>query len=336
MALSSPSRNHIPSGRQLPRTPPLNDFSPSDFEEKQPVEAELRNNEELDLSSLKTEPEWSMLKGMKGYQMTTDDLDFITKLKKEQLIKKLKKDLEDVQKLLKKETTALEMACASRDKVQAELNKLLSSEDIIMRVNVVFKVISLQVNLKGMNARSLLDMVTVEDIQRTVEQKKSELTRMRKIKEERRRKEAEERGVIEKQITSEQVKIQELMRELSNLKSELAQEKEVSKSLKKLLPTQEAAGDHPSGQGNKSKQRRGGKNAADKPARSKNAHRKAEETQEEPKQSKAKESVPAVRGRGKAATPVEAPSHSRRGAAADVAPETVHGLRRSKRIANRR
>lgn len=27
---------------------------------------------------------------MKGYQITTDDLDFITKLKKEQLIKKLK------------------------------------------------------------------------------------------------------------------------------------------------------------------------------------------------------------------------------------------------------
>lgn len=34
------------------------------------------------------------------------------------------KDLEEVQTLLKKETTALEVACASRDKVQADLNKV--------------------------------------------------------------------------------------------------------------------------------------------------------------------------------------------------------------------
>lgn len=61
--------------------------------------------------------------------------------------------------------------------------QLLSSEDIIMRVKVVLKETSLQMNLEDVNARSLLEMVTVEDIKKSVEQRKTELTRMRKMEE---------------------------------------------------------------------------------------------------------------------------------------------------------
>lgn len=105
----------------------------------------------------------SLLKGMKGYQLTPDDLDFIEKMKGEKLIKKLQVmsafslrcsccliiiiivqfpmkmsgwwcngilwlcsqgDLEEVQRLLKNETMALELTLASREKAQAELNKV--------------------------------------------------------------------------------------------------------------------------------------------------------------------------------------------------------------------
>lgn len=98
-----------------------------------------------------------MLKGMKGYQLTPSDLDFIKKMQEEKLIKKLQVilafftlssqcsdnflctcqcadakgcldcpqgDLEEVQRLLKNEMMATEMTWAVREKAQAELKKV--------------------------------------------------------------------------------------------------------------------------------------------------------------------------------------------------------------------
>ncbi len=110
---------------------------------------------------------------MKGYQLTRSDLEFIEKMKEEKLIKKLQVtlafslaaaafdyklllgwhcadamgysdcpqgDLEVVQRLLKKEMMAAELACASREKAQAELKTvgLLGDEKTTQLVLFIF------------------------------------------------------------------------------------------------------------------------------------------------------------------------------------------------------
>ncbi|XP_047432710.1 stress response protein NST1-like [Mugil cephalus] len=230
---SNPMGNSIPSGRQLPRTPPLKE---QDFCEKDAKGNFERDGGDSDQSGahypshLETEnisepvdPN-SVLKGMKGYQLTEADLEFIKKMKEEQLVKKLQGDLEEMQKLLKKETMAFELACASREKSQAELNKFPSCEELTEWLKVVLGITLPQTDFTDLDAKSLLAMVTMENVQRAVNEKKTELAEMNKTIKKKRKKEAKERGELEKQITNEQLKIQGLMRELSQLKSELEQE----------------------------------------------------------------------------------------------------------------
>ncbi|XP_026219290.1 axoneme-associated protein mst101(2)-like [Anabas testudineus] len=250
--------NYIPSGRQLPRTPPLTDvkrhldFSNDDSyvgcEEPQQNTEEASSDQDdhdkmFDFSTheTKTEPDEpsSMLKGMKGYQLTAGDLEFIKRMKEEKLVKKYQGDLEDVQRLLKKETMALELSCALRDKAEAELNKFPSSEDVTEWVKVVLTMTSSSGDLTDLDTKSLLAMVTKENIQTAMNKKKIQLARMEKMMANKRKKEAEERGRREKEIANEQLKIQGLMSQLSDLTSELAQQDEIYKVLQMQLKSQE-------------------------------------------------------------------------------------------------
>ncbi|XP_073318276.1 uncharacterized protein [Pagrus major] len=249
--------NYIPLGRQLPRTPPLLDVTKHlDFcnadEDCENMEAGSRDqevqNRTFDFSTPDTRKEHtsqpddpnSMLKGMKGYQLTQSDLEFIKKMQQEKLIKKLQSDLEEVQKSLKKETMAAELVYASREKAQAELKKFPSCEELTDWVKLVLKVTSPSAELADVDTKSLLAMVTKEDVQRVVDDKRIELARMGKMVANKRKKDAKERAKLEKQIISEQVKIQGLMSQLSDLKSELAQQEDACKSLEMQINTQEA------------------------------------------------------------------------------------------------
>ncbi|KAM8722955.1 uncharacterized protein AB9X84_005427 isoform 3-T3 [Acanthopagrus schlegelii] len=235
------SGNYIPVGRQLPRTPPLTDvikhldFCSAD-EDCENMEAGFRDLDEenrmFDFSTPEAKKEHAsqpdepnaMLKGMKGYQLTPSDLEFIKKMQQEKLLKKLQSDLEEVQKSLKKEMMAAELVYASREKAQAELKKFPSCEEIADWVKVVLKVTSPLAELEDVDTKSLLAMVTKEDVQRVVDDKRIELARMEKMVANKRKKDSKEREKLERQITSEQVKIQGLMSQLSDLKSELAQQ----------------------------------------------------------------------------------------------------------------
>ncbi|XP_069554217.1 protein P54-like [Brachyistius frenatus] len=177
---------------------------------------------------------------MKGYELIASDLEFIEKMKQEQLIKKLQGDLEEVQNLLKKETVELELAYASREKIQAELNELPSCEAVTEWVKAVLKMVSPTTDLTDLDAESLLDMVTVENIQVAVKEKKIELSQMKRMVDKKRNKGAKEKGQLEKQFAIEQLTIQELMRQVSDLKSELAHKEEAYTSLKMQTNTQEA------------------------------------------------------------------------------------------------
>ncbi|XP_032361777.1 neurofilament heavy polypeptide [Etheostoma spectabile] len=134
----------------------------------------------------------------------------------------------------------LEQVCASRDIAQAELKKLPSCEDLTKWITVVLNVTSPSTELTNLDAKSLLAMVTKENIEITADKKRRELTQMEKMLANKKKKEAQERGQHEKRIASEQLKIQGLMSQLSDLKSELAQQKEVYKALEIQIKTKEA------------------------------------------------------------------------------------------------
>ncbi|XP_059183919.1 uncharacterized protein si:dkeyp-34c12.1 isoform X2 [Centropristis striata] len=172
-----------------------------------------------------------MLKGMKGYQLTQSDLEFMKKMKEEKLIKKLQGDLAETQKLLKTEMMSLELVCASREKAQAELQKFPPCEDLTEWIKVVLQMTSPLTELTDLDAKSLLAMVTRKNIQKATDEKCVELTEMENRLENKRKKEAEERGRLEKQIAHEQREIQGLMGQLSDLISQLEQQKEISKAL---------------------------------------------------------------------------------------------------------
>lgn len=254
------SGNHIPSGRQLHRTPPFAtvtkhlDFNDEDSNHEQNMKVDTKDqdvnyqNVTFDFNTTGTNSEnisddpddpMSMLKGMKGYQVTPSDLEFIKMMKEEKLIKKLQGDVEEVQRLLKQEMMSFELLCACRKNAQADLNMLPSCEDVTEWVKVVPEMTSSS-STEFRYAKSLLAMVTQENIQRAMDEKRIENARLEKMVANKRKKEAKEKGQLEKQIANEQLKIQRLMSQLSDLKSELAQQEEAYKALELQLNPQEA------------------------------------------------------------------------------------------------
>ncbi|XP_071320827.1 fibrinogen- and Ig-binding protein [Trachinotus anak] len=253
----SSRKNYIPSGRQLHRTPLAEvkrhldfcngNFNDSHEEPQENMEICTTDQDNDDLSRMfdvstpekRTEnilePDHlnSMLKGMKGYQLTAGDLEFIKKMKQEEVLKKLQGELEEVQRSLKREMMDYEQACASRKMAQAELNKLPSCEDLTEWAQVVLKMTLASAELTDLDAKSLLAMVTKEKVQRAMDEKRAELNRIEKTLANKRKKTAKERGQLEKQIATEQLKIQGLMSQLSDLRAELAQEEEACEALER-------------------------------------------------------------------------------------------------------
>lgn len=249
---SCSSGNYIPSGRQLPRTPPLTnvtrqlDFTNSE-EPEQNMEDGVRDKDEgnqkrqTDTEELpESHDPHSMLKGMKGYQLTAADLEFLKKMKEEQLVKKMQVKLEEVQKLLKTEMVALELACASKEKAEAELKRFPSCIEVTEWAKVVLRMACPQADLTDADAKSLLSMMKMRDIQDAMDKKRVELYQIEKMVANKRKEEAEERGQMERQIANEQLRIQGLMRQLSDLKAELAQREEACKSLEMQVNITEA------------------------------------------------------------------------------------------------
>ncbi|XP_043966003.1 uncharacterized protein LOC122827293 isoform X2 [Gambusia affinis] len=223
------STNHIPSGRQLPRTPPMTSVKKHlDFKDVEPVMP--NNNAEADgdvqvlrCSSLKIENPYTMLKGMKGYHLTPDDLNFIKKKAEDEHVKKLQEELAEIQALLKMDVKMLELALASRVTTQVTLSLVPSSDDLANWAKLVLRETSPS-DFTHLDTKSLLGVLKIEEIQRFTDQKKKVIAMMEATAVETCKKEAEERGHLEMQVANEELKIQELMRELTGLKSDLLQQ----------------------------------------------------------------------------------------------------------------
>nr|XP_020476201.1 structural maintenance of chromosomes protein 1-like isoform X1 [Monopterus albus] len=232
------------------------EFSHLDYEEPQqhtePAtinQAHHDQRETFDFNTVETKTEnisvpddlSSMLKGMKGYQLTTNDLLFIKKMKEDAHIKKLQSDLEDTQKLLKTETAVLELMSAFRDTASVELNKFASCEELTEWVKVVLKMTRTVTEITDVDTKALLAMVTTEDVQRVIEVKRIELSRTQKMVANKKKKEAKEKRQLEKQIASQQLEVQDLMKQLTSLTAELEHEEEAYKALQMQIKTQEEA-----------------------------------------------------------------------------------------------
>ncbi|XP_020497885.2 axoneme-associated protein mst101(3)-like [Labrus bergylta] len=337
--------NCIPSGQQLPRTPPMmdvkrhldfcNEDQNEDCEEtQQGAQAGSRNQEENELNrtfdfnplEIKTKPDdpTSMLKGMKGYQLTQSDLEFIEKMKEEKLAKKLQGDLEEIQRLLKNQMMAFELTCATREKAQAELQKFPSCEDLTRLMKVVLKTSTPLTDLTDLDAKSLLAMVTEEDVQTAMAEKRIELTRMEKMVANKKKKEAK----LEKKVAAEQMKIQGLMSQLFTLKSELTQQEEANKALELQISTQKAQESKVEAEEVKTSDEPQATKVNSRGKERKNAVKSKENVQDSNQSKSTKSKV--TEGKKNIQTGVQ---RSRKPAAAEDQPNP--GLRRSKRIANR-
>ncbi|XP_033953054.1 proteoglycan 4-like [Pseudochaenichthys georgianus] len=190
----------------------------------------------------KTEPEEpnTMLKGMKGCQLTQNDLEFMEKIKEDKLIKQLQGDLNEVQKLVSKELMQLELALASREKAQADLKP--SCEDLMGWVKEVLSMTSLSTQLADLDLDCFLDTVTKETVQKASEEKRIQIPRMENMVANKKKREAKERGQLEQNVASQQLKVHGLMSQMANLICELSQEEDAYKALEIRKNTQEAAG----------------------------------------------------------------------------------------------
>ncbi|XP_023185629.1 uncharacterized protein LOC111607671 isoform X2 [Xiphophorus maculatus] len=330
--------NHIPSGRQLPRTPPLTSVERHlDFEDVEPVmpnsNAEAGGAVEvLGCSSLKMENPYTMLKGMKGYHLTPDDLNFIKKKAEDEHVKKLQEELAEIQALLKMDGKMLELALVSRATTQVTLSLIPSSDDLANWAKLVLRETSPS-DFTQLDTKSLLDAIKMEEIQRLTDQKKKMIAMMEATAAETCKKEAEERGHLEMQVANEELKIRELMRELTDLKSDLLlQETNKGEDLKEDPEKPQAA----SGEGrHQQHQRKAVKSRVNEIAcksRPKSANNE--------KSVKLVQSVPEVShqksGAGKGDPVKLVKGRERREQTAPLKSQhPVAGLRRSKRIANR-
>ncbi|XP_075999966.1 uncharacterized protein LOC142993166 [Genypterus blacodes] len=258
------SRNSIPSGRQITRTPPtiqvkkhLQFCDPDEMDDSVNLEAgagvhkqlfDVMTPEKSSPSSLiicsggasKDDP-GSMLKGMQGYEPTPADMEFLKKMKEEKLIKKLQGDLAEMQKLFKNEAMALDLSLASKEKAQADLAKFPSREELVQAAKMALEVTMPSAEIAHMDPKSLLASVRKEDVQRAIAAKRKELAQMKKTAETKRKDAVQEREQQERRMVSRRGKIREMMNHLSNLKAELVQVEEDCKAVEMQIGSQEAA-----------------------------------------------------------------------------------------------
>ncbi|XP_077577996.1 uncharacterized protein LOC144199960 [Stigmatopora nigra] len=236
----------IPTGRQLPRTPPLAEgkkrlvFKREDQERNSVPFHHLNEGGEgchpdpkLRISGTIAGDTDSLLTGMKGYQLTAGDLDFMKKMLVDKQKKKLQGELEVVKNTIQREQKALDVTLVLRENVQTDLEKFPSSSDLVELLKQVLEIVSPSVQALELDARSLLTMVTKEDVEKALSQKKKAICCMEKEKGWR-KENSVEKVQLESQLSDEQIAMQGLTRELSELQSKLAQQQKVKKKIGKL------------------------------------------------------------------------------------------------------
>ncbi|XP_049609268.1 uncharacterized protein [Syngnathus scovelli] len=208
------SLHYIPTGRQLPRTPPPfqvkqrlefhNEDEKSHIVEfKQDPEGGSSEHPDLDVFQVNdTKPVLgafsdSLVNGMKDYQLTASDQDFMMKMQVEKQIKQLEGELVELRNMLQTELV-LESMLYPGDNVQAELQKSSSYPELVAHHKK-------------------------EDVDRAPSKKKGKKQAVSQQETSWRKEDTNEREHLAEQLVGYKTTIQQLMRDLADLKSKLAQ-----------------------------------------------------------------------------------------------------------------
>ncbi|XP_061664068.1 uncharacterized protein LOC133494347 isoform X2 [Syngnathoides biaculeatus] len=218
----------IPTGRQLPRTPPVKEVKKlilkyDNVAMHQRTEGDSRDHPDPPTTKLNTpgtkqgfsDFSEALLTGMKGYKLTAGDLDFMKKMQAEKQTKQLQGELERVQNVIQSERMALELTLASREKIQDALENLPPYSELVEHLKQVLGIVLPSVKVAEQDIRSLLAMVTKEDVARLLSQKEQAICHLEK----KRQRKEHTKAHLEYKLVDDQLVIQQLMRELSELKS---------------------------------------------------------------------------------------------------------------------
>ncbi|XP_049609266.1 uncharacterized protein [Syngnathus scovelli] len=231
------SLHYIPTGRQLPRTPPPfqvkqrlefhNEDEKSHIVEfKQDPEGGSSEHPDLDVFQVNdTKPgafSDSLVNGMKDYQLTASDQDFMMKMQVEKQIKQLEGELVELRNMLQTELV-LESMLYPGDNVQAELQKSSSYPELVAHHKKVLGSLYSSVKVLELKAVSLLAIVSKEDVDRAPSKKKGKKQAVSQQETSWRKEDTNEREHLAEQLVGYKTTIQQLMRDLADLKSKLAQ-----------------------------------------------------------------------------------------------------------------
>ncbi|XP_037133270.1 uncharacterized protein LOC119137841 [Syngnathus acus] len=233
------SLHYIPTGRQLPRTPPPfqvkqrlefpNEDEKSHIVEfKQGPEGGSSEHTDPDVFQVNdTKPVLgafsdSLVNGMKDYQLTASDQDFMMKMQVEKQIKQLEGELVELRNMLQTELV-LESMLYPGDNVQAELQKSSSYSELVAHHKKVLGSLYSSVKVLELKTVSLLAIVSKEDVDRAPSKKKGKKQAVSQKETSWRKEDTNEREHLAEQLVGYKTTIQQLMRDLSDLKSKLAQ-----------------------------------------------------------------------------------------------------------------
>ncbi|KAM9829022.1 uncharacterized protein ACBT44_003071 isoform 2-T2 [Syngnathus typhle] len=207
------SLHYIPTGRQLPRTPPPLQVKqrlefPNEDEKSHIVEfkqgpeggsSEHPDPDVFQVNDIKPVLgafSDSLVNGMKDYQLTASDQDFMMKMQVEKQIKQLEGELVELRNMLQTELV-LESTLYPGDNVQAELQKSSSYSELVAHHKK-------------------------EDVDRAPSKKKEKKQAISQKETSWRKEDTNEREHLAEQLVGHKTTIQQLMRDLADLKSKLA------------------------------------------------------------------------------------------------------------------
>ncbi|XP_029510943.1 uncharacterized protein si:dkeyp-34c12.1 [Oncorhynchus nerka] len=252
--------NHIPLGRQLQRTPPTSELKitwPLSFETQaiettpgqeplspalnmtmdlytiEPAETETCRRSRITSSTLCSgsvleEDHYSLIRGMQGYEVTPADLVFLKRARQERQINALQRELDELLRQQRNQMLARDLSLASREKIQTDLDEILSCEQTVQIGQVFLSRKLSSTEVEALDSKSLLAQIKTADVQQAVEEEQAEITaledsvaRALELRErgEQRLQEIKNRN---RTILTKKANIKHLMKELSELKSQLA------------------------------------------------------------------------------------------------------------------
>ncbi|XP_014006065.1 uncharacterized protein isoform X2 [Salmo salar] len=200
--------------------------------------------------SVLEEDPYSLIRGMQGYEVTPADLVFLKRTMQERQINilqfgsvcnnqcfalktsvsigQIQRELDQLLRQRRNQMLTRNLSLASREKIQTDLDESLSCEQTVQMGQVFLSRKLSSTEVEALDSKSLLAQIKTADVQQAVEEEQAEITELEdrvaralelRARGEQRQQEIENRN---RAILTKKANIKHLMKELSELKSQLA------------------------------------------------------------------------------------------------------------------